>query len=57
MAYCPNEYGLIYLKRRICDYCWDELAAEDDREVLYEALNVPKSLRFVKSNDTKAKDE
>jgi hypothetical protein len=43
---CGNEYGLIYLKRRICNWHWDALAAEGvPKEELYEALNVPKRLR------------
>lgn len=46
---CQAEYGFIYLRRRICEWHWDELAAEGQpREVLYEALNVPKKLRYVK---------
>ena len=34
---------MIYLKRRICDWHWEELA--DDVPALYEALNVGKRER------------
>ena len=54
VAYCQNEFGLVYLKRRICNFCWDELAAEDQpREALYEALKVPKSLRWLRKRAKK----
>ena len=45
---CRAEYDLIYLERRICDHHWTELA--EDREELYEALNVPKKLRDIGDN-------
>lgn len=45
---CHAEYGLIYLRRRICDWHWNELA--EDRAALYEALNVPKTLRQTNVN-------
>ena len=42
---CGAEYDLIYLRRRICDWHWNKLADSDNPQVLYEALNVPKTLR------------
>lgn len=55
---CGSEYGLIYLGRRICEWHWDELAAEGQpKEVLYEALNVPLRKREGYVDPRKRKDD